>query len=87
MLKTAKKKPGTAVVTGPRSLTRLLGIFDVLAKSKEPMSLDTRNIAPMYAGRSLRLCIRRDDTMTTADTWRLWAVNEEGRTTFEVSIT
>lgn len=37
--------PAEREVSGPRSLTRLLGIFDVLAKSPEGMSLAELNVA------------------------------------------
>ncbi|SEK08701.1 IclR family transcriptional regulator [Paraburkholderia diazotrophica] len=37
--------PADRDVSGPRSLTRLLGIFDVLAKSPEGMSLAELNVA------------------------------------------
>ena len=38
-------KAATTEVTGPRSLTRLLGLFDVLAKSKDGMTLAELNQA------------------------------------------
>jgi IclR family acetate operon transcriptional repressor len=38
-------KSGASEVTGPRSLTRLLGLFDVLAKSKDGMTLAELNQA------------------------------------------
>jgi IclR family transcriptional regulator, acetate operon repressor len=38
-------KEGASEVTGPRSLTRLLGLFDVLAKSKDGLTLAELNQA------------------------------------------
>jgi DNA-binding IclR family transcriptional regulator len=45
MAKNEPTKGGSAEVTGPRSLTRLLGLFDVLAKSKDGMTLAELNQA------------------------------------------
>jgi len=45
MPRNGQTKSGTPEVTGPRSLTRLLGLFDVLAKSKDGMSLAELNQA------------------------------------------
>lgn len=45
MPKNGQTKDATSEVTGPRSLTRLLGLFDVLAKSKDGMTLAELNQA------------------------------------------
>jgi IclR family transcriptional regulator, acetate operon repressor len=45
MPRNGQTKGGASEVTGPRSLTRLLGLFDVLAKSKDGMSLAELNQA------------------------------------------
>jgi IclR family transcriptional regulator, acetate operon repressor len=45
MPRNGQTKSGPSEVTGPRSLTRLLGLFDVLAKSKDGMSLAELNHA------------------------------------------
>lgn len=45
MPRNAQTKDATSEVTGPRSLTRLLGLFDVLAKSKHGMTLAELNQA------------------------------------------
>ena len=45
MPKVAQVKSSTSEVVGPRSLTRLLGLFDVLAKSKDGMTLAELNQA------------------------------------------
>ena len=45
MPKNGQTKDVASGVTGPRSLTRLLGLFDVLAKSKHGMSLAELNQA------------------------------------------
>lgn len=74
------------VVNGSIPALFLIELFRGVAR-REPSSLNTRNVAPMYAGRALRLCIRRDETVTATDAWRLWAVNDEGRPTFEASVT
>src|SRR5829696_7889817 len=44
-VKDAQTKETPSEVTGPRSLTRLLGLFDVLAKSKDGMTLAELNQA------------------------------------------
>jgi DNA-binding IclR family transcriptional regulator len=45
MAKNRAPAGGAREVTGPRSLTRVLGLFDVLAKSKEGLSLAELNTA------------------------------------------
>lgn len=45
MPRNGQTKDGAVEVTGPRSLTRLLGLFDVLAKSKDGMTLAELNQA------------------------------------------
>ena len=45
MPRNGQTKAATSEVTGPRSLTRLLGLFDVLARSKEGMTLAELNQA------------------------------------------
>jgi len=45
MPRNGEAKSGSNEVTGPRSLTRLLGLFDVLAKAKDGMSLAELNQA------------------------------------------
>jgi len=45
MVKNRTPAGGAREVTGPRSLTRVLGLFDVLAKSKEGLSLADLNTA------------------------------------------
>lgn len=45
MPKNGQTKDATGEVTGPRSLTRLLGLFDVLARSKDGMTLAELNQA------------------------------------------
>jgi len=45
MPKSVQAKSSTSEVVGPRSLTRLLGLFDVLAKSKDGMTLAELNQA------------------------------------------
>jgi DNA-binding IclR family transcriptional regulator len=45
MPRNGETKPGSGAVTGPRSLARLLGLFDVLAKAKDGMTLADLNQA------------------------------------------
>ncbi len=45
MVKIHKSAAGGREVSGPRSLTRVLGLFDALAKSKEGLSLAELNMA------------------------------------------
>ncbi len=45
MARNGQTREGASDVTGPRSLTRLLGLFDVLAKSKDGMTLAELNQA------------------------------------------
>ena len=45
MPRNGRTKDPAVEVTGPRSLTRLLGLFDVLAKSKDGMTLAELNQA------------------------------------------
>jgi DNA-binding IclR family transcriptional regulator len=45
MPRNGQTRDATSEVTGPRSLTRLLGLFDVLAKSKDGMTLAELNQA------------------------------------------
>ena len=41
-------------------------------------AFSSRNVAPMFCGRPLRLSLGRE-----AAGWRLWAEDEQGRTTFD----
>lgn len=49
---------------------------------REPRTLSTRNLAPMFCGRPLQLNLRRDEAG-----WRLWAEDESGRATFDARAT
>ncbi len=48
------------------------------AAGREPAVLVSRNVAPMFCGQPLDLCVGRD-----AQGWRLWAHNALGQTTFD----
>ena len=65
------------VVNGSIPALFLLELFRANA-GREPNAFSSRNIAPMYAGR--RLSLRALDEGAS---WRLWAENDEGVTTFD----
>ena len=65
------------VVNGSIPAMFLLELFRANAK-REPVSFSSRNVAPMFAGRALRLCAQDEGA-----SWRLWAENDEGVTTFD----
>ena len=50
MPRNGQTKDAVSEVTGPRSLTRLLGLFDVLAKSKDGLTLAELNQALQSSG-------------------------------------
>ena len=65
------------VVNGSIPAMFLLELFRANA-GREPNAFSSRNIAPMFAGR--RLSLRALDEGVS---WRLWAENDEGVTTFD----
>ena len=65
------------VVNGSIPTMFLLEMFRAAA-GREPRSLSSRNVAAMFCGQPLHLCISRDD-----DGWRLWARNDQGHITFD----
>ncbi len=69
------------VVNGSLPAMFLLEMFRQQA-GREPLTLATRNLAPMYCGRPLRLNVLRDEAG-----WRLWAEDEGGRATFDARAT
>ncbi len=48
------------------------------ASGREPAALVSRNVAAVFCGQPLHLCVGRD-----AQGWRLWAHNDQGQTTFD----
>ena len=67
----------TLVVNGSIPALYLLEMFRATLQ-REPRSLTSRNVAPMFCGRPLHLTIS-----TQSDRWRLWATDDQGQTTFE----
>ncbi len=69
------------VVNGSIPAMFLLEMFRATA-GREPTSVNTRNIAPMFAGRPLTLCILKE-----SGSWRLWAQDATGAITFDARAT
>ena len=65
------------VVNGSIPALFLLEMFRAAA-GREPAVFSSRNVAPMFCGRPLRLSLGRK-----AAGWRLWAEDEQGRLTFD----
>ena len=65
------------VVNGSIPAMFLLELFRATA-GREPATFTSRNTAPMYCGRTLRLNALQDGT-----SWRLWAEDEQGNTCFD----
>lgn len=65
------------VVNGSIPTMFLLELFRSVA-GREPAALTSRNVAPMFCGRPLRL-----SALNEGSAWRLWAQDEQGRTTFD----
>ena len=65
------------VVNGSIPAMFLLELFRAHA-GREPNAFTSRNIAPMFAGHALRLAV-----LDEGASWRLWAENDQGVTTFD----
>lgn len=65
------------VVNGSIPAMFLLELFRSAA-GREPLSFASRNMAPMFCGRTLRLNALQD-----GDSWRLWSQDDQGTTTFD----
>ena len=65
------------VVNGSIPTMFLLEMFRATA-GREPIVLTSRNMAAMFCGQRLHLCIGRDDTG-----WRLWAHDDHHQITFD----
>ena len=65
------------VVNGSIPAMVLLEMFRAQT-GREPSTFQSRNIAPMYCGQPLRLCLRAVEAGT-----KLWAESANGATTFE----
>lgn len=67
------------VVNGTLPAMALLELFRETT-GREPAALASRNLAPMYANRPLRLALRRTDAG-----WRLWATDAGGTVTLDAT--
>ena len=65
------------VVNGSIPTMFLLELFRSTA-GREPLSLISRNVAPMFCGRPLHL-----NALNEGSSWRLWAQDAHGTTTFD----
>ena len=65
------------VVNGSIPAMFLLELFRSAA-GREPSSLTSRNLAPMFCGRPLQL-----NALNEGASWRLWAQDKQGTTTFD----
>ncbi len=65
------------VVNGSIPTMLLLEMFRAAA-GREPIALTSRNMAAMFCGQPLHLCISRDH-----EGWRLWARNDHDQITFD----
>jgi len=68
------------VVNGSIPAMFLLELFRQAA-GREPASVASRNVAPMFAGRPLTLSV-----LDEGHAWRLWAEDAQGRTTFDARV-
>ncbi|MFM1988071.1 MAG: hypothetical protein RJA99_1028 [Pseudomonadota bacterium] len=68
------------VVNGTLPAMALLELFRATT-GREPATLASRNLAPMYANRPLRLALRRADAG-----WRLWATDAGGTVTWDATV-
>ena len=69
------------VVNGSIPAMFLLGLFTRTTK-REPTAFTSRNVAPMFCGRQLHLNARQEGS-----SWRLWAQDDRGNTTFDAHAT
>jgi 3-methylfumaryl-CoA hydratase len=65
------------VVNGSIPAMFLLELFRSTA-GREPVVFTSRNVAPMFCGRALSLSVLNEGA-----SWRLWAQDEQGTTTFD----
>ena len=65
------------VVNGSIPGIFLLELFRITV-GREPVRFSSRNVAPMFCGRELTLCLQPD-----GDEWHLWAQDPTGTTTFD----
>lgn len=68
------------LVHGPLSLTLMLAVLRSQLKAQERIhSIDYRNIAPLYVGEPLSICVRpAKDAATEEQKWDVWIENNEG---------
>ena len=65
------------VVNGSIPAMFLLEMFRSSA-GREPSTFTSRNVAPMFCGHPLKLCVRKEHS-----SWRLWAQDEHGQISFD----
>ena len=72
------------VVNGSIPAMFLLDLFRTAA-GREPAAFTSRNVAPMFCGRPLHLKAQQEDRIdgTKGKSWRLWAEDDSGNTTFD----
>ena len=72
------------VVNGSIPAMFLLELFRTAA-GREPAAFTSRNVAPMFCGSPLQLKVLQQDGIdgTKGKSWRLWAENDSGSTTFD----
>ena len=72
------------VVNGSIPAMFLLELFRTAA-GREPAAFTSRNVAPMFCGKPLQLKVLQQDRIegTKGKSWRLWAEDDSGNTTFE----
>jgi len=68
------------VVNGSIPTMFLLELFRS-ASGREPASMTSRNLAPMFSGRPLQL-----NVLNEGASWRLWAQDEQETTTFDAHV-
>ncbi|KAF7534498.1 hypothetical protein G7054_g6191 [Neopestalotiopsis clavispora] len=68
------------LVHGPLSLTLMLAVLRSQLKAQERIhSIDYRNIAPLYVGEPLSICVRpAKDAAAEEQKWDVWIENNEG---------
>lgn len=68
------------LVHGPLSLTLMLAVLRSQLKAQERIrSIDYRNIAPLYVGEPLSICMRpQKDDAGQEQKWDVWIENNEG---------
>lgn len=68
------------LVHGPLSLTLMLCVLrSQLGKGEQIQSIDYRNLAPLYVGEPLTVCVRPHSKQTDeGNKWDVWVENHDG---------